>query len=429
MNKEEIRNRISELVTQYYGSEKRGFVPGKTRIGVGAPVYDDKEVMHVIDSLFSGWISQSRNVADLERDYAAYHGVKYAVALNSGSSANLIALLALIESGKIKQGSEVIVPATTFPTVASPIIQLGLKPVFVDVDGASFNLDPEAVRSAITAKTSVIMPAHFLGYPADMEQMVQIAREHSLHIIEDCCEAHGARFRGKLVGTFGDMGTYSFFVAHNITCGEGGMIITDNAEYYELARSLRAFGRACTCPICLVTQGKPCKLRDFHDPVLANYNIRQVFLRLGYALKMTEMQAAFCIEQLKKLDNFNSQRTENAEFYTEHIRSGHLQLPAAGAGIAHAYYGYAIVIRKDAPFSRDQFVKHLEDRRVETRPFFGGSLPDQPAFRNQDIKIAGKLPNSDWVRDYGVFIGCHPGIGKEERQYVVDVIRSFTSQY
>src|SRR3989344_4517032 len=217
--------------------------PPPGRVNIGWPVFDEKEVLQALDSLLNVRISQGPKVKQFEEDAARYVGTRYAVACNSGSSANLLALSALVATGKVKRGSEVIIPATTFATVASPIIQVGLVPVYVDVDPASWNIDPKEIEKAIGPKTKVIMPVHTFGNPAAMPEIMRIARKNKLLVLEDCCEAHGASVGKKKVGSFGDLATLSFFVAHNITTGEGGMVFTDSKEMMELVQSLREFGR------------------------------------------------------------------------------------------------------------------------------------------------------------------------------------------
>jgi CDP-4-dehydro-6-deoxyglucose reductase, E1 len=433
VNKEDVINEVSGILSKYYRDNKEEFIPGKTKVGVGAPVYDEKEVIHVLESLLSGWISQGKNVLKFEEEFAKFAGKRYGVAVNSGSSANLIALASLIESKKVPKGSEVIVPAATFPTAVSPVIQLGLKPVFVDVDAKTFNIDPDEVKKAATGRTSVIIPAHFLGFPADMKPLQAIARKNNAVILEDCAESHGALYENKKVGSFGEMSTFSFFVAHNITTGEGGMIVTDSEELANYARSLRAFGRACTCSICTFSQGKGCTFNrfDFDDPILKHYDRRQIFLYLGYSVKMIEMVASFGIEQLKKIDYFTEIRRQNAKYFISRLKrfAGYLQIPNPASNVNPSYYGFPLVIQKDAPFTREALINFLEKNKIETRPFFGGCLVDQPAFRNQDIKVVGELPVSRYLRDNGFFIGCHQGIGEAQRKFVIEKFEEFFKKY
>ena len=421
--KEEILMKIEPLLNNYYSKlNKIDFIPEKSRVNIGWPMYDQKEVLKVLNSLLEMRISQGTGVLEFEKNFAEYMGVKHAIAVNSGSSANLLALLAFLDSGDAKVGEDVIIPAATFTTVASPIIQLGLRPVFVDVEEDTYNIDPKEIEKAITSKTKLLMPVHSLGNPANMLEIIKIANKYNLKILEDFCESHGSSINDKKVGSFSDMSTLSFFVAHNITTGEGGMVFTDNDRYNKLLRSLREFGRFNEDGFGRF---------DYKDEILGNYDTRYIFQRLGFNVRMTDLAASAGIEQLKKLDMLNNERINICNFYINSLKKyeNWIQLPIPKKNTVHTYYGFLIVIKKIAPFSRNEITNFLESRNIETRPFFGGCLPDQPAFRNQNIKVIGELPVSRHLRDYAFFIGCHPGIGKKEREYVVNMIHSFFEKF
>ncbi|MBY0472772.1 DegT/DnrJ/EryC1/StrS family aminotransferase [Patescibacteria group bacterium] len=398
--------------------------PEPGRVNNGWPMFDEKEVLNALDALLNVRISQGVKVQLFEEMAAKYVGTKYAVACNSGSSANLLALTALIASGKVKRGDEVIIPATTFATVASPIVQAGLIPVYVDVDQNSWNLDIKEVEKAIGPKTRVLMPVHTFGNPVDMPAIMKIAKKHKLIVLEDCCEAHGAAIGKKKVGSFGDISTLSFFVAHNITTGEGGMIFTNDKKLDELLRSLREFGR--------VSNDVMKNERFTHgDKVLKGFDARYIFLRLGYNMRMTDITASLGIEQIKKLDSFNKQRIRNVEAYLKALApyEKFLILPTIRKGTFHSFYGFPFLIKKDAPFSRMDFVKFLEARGIETRPFFGGCLPDQPAFRDEPKRVVGNLPVARWTRDWSIFVGCHPALTADHIKHVTKAFKEFLSQY
>ena len=335
-----------------------------------------------------------------------------------GMSGILNCLLALLEPG-----DEVIVPAATFASVASPVIQTGLKPVFVDVDKNSYNIDPKEVQKAISDKTKVIMPVHSLGNPADIKAIMEIADEKGIYVVEDCCESHGAEVDGKKIGSFGHMSTISYFVAHNITTGEGGMISTNSEEFNDVLRSLREFGR--------ISQKDNEKNRFIRDEKLGYYDKRYVHERLGYNFRMTDPEASFGIIQLEKLDKFNGIRIKNAYNLTRKLNKfeKYFQLPVCSPNTKHTFYGYVIVIKPDAPFGREEIINYLENNLIETRPFLGGCLPDQPAFRKENIKVIGNLPVSRHLRDNAFFIGCHPGIGENQIDYVVEKISSFVKNH
>jgi len=424
MEKDTNLQTLEELVKKIFKErqENQGFL--KDKVTVGWPVYDEKEILQALDSLLDLRISQGPKVKAFENACAQYVGTKYAVAVNSGSSANLIAFAALIESGDLEKGSEVIVPAATFSTVASPIIQLGLIPVYVDVDENSWNIDPREIEKAITGKTKVIMPVHSFGNPADMEKIMEIAQKNNLIVFEDCCEAHGARIGDKKVGSFGDLSTLSFFVAHNITTGEGGMVFTNNEKYYNLLLSLREFGRV---PNSVIENER----FSYEDSILKNYDARYMFTRLGYNLRMTDIEAALGIEQIKKLDALNQARIEIVECYQREFSKYEkfIQLPKVRDNTFHSFYGYPFLIKKDAPFVRSEFVDFLENKNIETRPFFGGCLPDQPGFRNSPHRVFGGLSISRYIRDNCIFIGCHPALKPELVDRVIKVFDEFFSKF
>lgn len=421
--KETVLKRIEPILRDFFEYfNKRKFIPGKTKVNVGWPLFDEKEMLHVISSFLDMQISQGPAVLEFEKKFAEYQGVKYAVAVNSGSSANLLSLSTFMEANEAKPGDEVIVPAATFATVASPIIQLGLVPVFVDVEQNTYNIDPEEIKKAIGPATKIIMPVHSLGNPANMPEIMDIAKKHDLNVLEDFCESHGAILNGKKVGSFSDMSTLSFFVAHNITTGDGGMIFTNNPLYDKLLRSMREFGRF----------NEPGTERfEYKDKFLGNYDLRYVFQHLGFNVRMTDLCASIGIEQLKKLDKLNDERIKICNYYIKNLKQYErwVQLPESLSNSKHTYYAFPLLIKKDAPFSRIEIIQFLEEHNIETRFFFGGCLPDQPAFRDKQIKVIGNLRVSRCIRDSAFFIGCHPGLEGEGKEYVINMLKKFFAQY
>jgi CDP-6-deoxy-D-xylo-4-hexulose-3-dehydrase len=411
---------ISPLVKKYYDQLASQASDADNEIRLSAPTFDEHEAMRAISTILGGWISQGKNVKEFEESAALYFGTASGIAVNSGSSANLIALLALKEHKEIENGAEVIVPAATFATVSMPIIQAGMVPVYVDVNSDNLNIAPEEVEAAISDRTKILMPVHTLGYPAEMDQLMAIAAKHDLTVIEDCCEAHGSTLNGQKVGSFGEVGTYSFFVAHNMTTGEGGMVMTSNPDIDRLCRSYREFGRR--------KDAKNPAARYYSDDVLTEYDVRYVFDRLGYNMRMTDVTAAFGIEQLKKLDRMNDARRANAAKLIKVLNAntkGFLFSTDEAQGHHHTYYTFPILLHESAPFTRRQFAEFLEDRKIETRPLFAGCLPDQPAFRNAPGRTVGELPRARYLRDSMVFIGVHPGITQKNIEYISDVIIEF----
>jgi CDP-4-dehydro-6-deoxyglucose reductase, E1 len=415
---------IFPLVKEYYDRQAAQVDDAGNEVRLSAPAFDEHEAMRAISTILGGWISQGKNVREFEESAARYFGTGSGIAVNSGSSANLIALLALKEHKGIEDGAEVIVPAATFATVSMPVIQAGLVPVYVDVDLDSLNISPDAAEAAISERTKILMPVHTLGYPAEMDQLMAIAAKHDLAVLEDCCEAHGSALNGQKVSSFGDVGTYSFFVAHNMTTGEGGMVMTSNADIDRLCRSYREFGR--------YKGAENETARYYSDDVLTDYDVRYVFDRLGYNLRMTDVTAAFGIEQLKKLDGMNDMRRANAAELISVLNSktkGYLSSTEAAPGHHHTYYTFPILLHESAPFTRRQFAEYLEARNIETRPLFAGCLPDQPAFRNAPGRNVGELPCARYLRDNLIFIGIHPGVTKKNIGYLSDVIVEFISSH
>ncbi len=324
------------------------------KVTVGWPMYDEREIMAVLDSILALRISQGPAVKKFEEKMAHYVGTKYAIAVNSGSSANLLALATLTESGDVDAGGEVIVPAATFSAVPAPVLHQGLVPVYVDVEKDSWNIDPKEVEKAITRNTRAIMVVHTFGNPAKMKEILVLAKKYRLTVIEDCCEAHGASIGKKKVGSFGDLATMSFYVAHNMTTGEGGMLFTNNKKYYAIAKSLREFGRL---PI-KTTQGKRF---SFSDGILKEYDARYVTARLGYNVRMTDIAASLGLVQLQKLDTLNNRRLKIVaryqtffEKYREYIQTSEVR-----KNTFHNFYGFPFLIKPNRKFSRKDLALYL----------------------------------------------------------------------
>lgn len=402
---------------------KRQTIP-KNKITIGWPIYDEREILGLLNSLLDLRISQGPKVLQFEEMFAQYTGTRYAVAVNSGSSANLLALATLLEAKQIKPGDEVIVPAATFSAVAAPVLHLGLVPVYVDVERNSWNINPAEIAKAISKKTKVVMAVHSFGNPAGMKKIMPLAKKHKLIVVEDCCEAHGAMIGKKKVGSFGALATMSFYVAHNITAGEGGMIFTNNRQYDTILRSLREFGRLPAA----MTHGQ---CFAFSDAVLKNYDARYVSIRPGYNVRMTDLEAALGIEQLKKLDKLNSRRFKIVEQYNKLFGQygRYLQTAQIRPGTVHSFYGYPFLIRPNQKFTRKDLGLYLEKNGVETRSFFDGCLPDQPAFRRRPHRTVERLPTARLIRDTALFIGCHPALNKNHIQHLEKVLRKFFSRF
>jgi len=392
--------------------EPREFIPGKTRIPLNVPTYGAPEVIEALDSLMSTWVTMGKKVKNFEAMFADYVGPHYGIMVNSGSSANLLALSVL----GLKPGDEVITPALTWATSVFPIIQLGAVPVLVDVERDSYNVDPWAIESAITPRTKAIMPVHLLGNPCDMDAITQIATEFGLSVMEDSCEAHGAEYHGRKVGSFGDISTFSFFFSHHISTIEGGMILTDNEEYVDQLRSLRAHGW----------------IRDMSNRVeIADNNPeidpRFMFAHVGYNFRPTEIQGAFGIHQLPRLDGFIDVRRGNAAYFNKALAPYEkwLMLPSEAPHTRHAHFAYPFLVRENAPFSRNELMQYLESKGVEARPIEAGNIAIQPAMKKAHYHVSGSLANAQYIHDQGFFIGNHNGVGPEQREAIVSYLREF----
>jgi CDP-6-deoxy-D-xylo-4-hexulose-3-dehydrase len=395
----------------------------KYKYPLSQPIFNDKEISSAIESLINLNISSGKKVKNFEKNFAKYIGCKYAIAVNSGSSANLIALAALMERYSLKRGDEVIIPASTFATVAMPIAQLGLIPVFADVNLSDFNISVKSIIKLINKKTKIIMPVHTLGYPADMEEILNIAKKKNIIVFEDCCEAHGSKIKSKKLGSFGNISAFSFFVAHNMTTGEGGMILTNDKKLFNICSSIREFGR-------LQYTDRGIKNRFYNGKILKNYDKKYVFDRLGYNMRMTDVSASLGIEQLKKLDFFNIIRRKNAEWISINIIKKFKKyfIPLKiNNNYFHTYYTYPFLINNKSGLSRKDICVHLEKSGIETRPLFGGCLPDQPAFLNLKFK-KDNLSNSRILRDNVFFVGVHPRINKNHLLLLKNSINNFLNK-
>lgn len=418
-----IRDKIRDLVKDYFSQkEKEQFVPGKTRIPLSIPSYDWEEAYEAIESILSTYVTMGDKVKQFETMFAEYIGIRNAVMVNSGSTANLLALSILtnpVNRDRFEPGDEIITPAVTWATTVFPIVNCGLVPVLVDIDLETLNISVGEVEKAITGKTKAIMPVHLLGNPCAMKMLMEIAHQHDLLVIEDCCEAHGAEFDGQKVGTFGNLATFSFFFSHHISTIEGGMVLTNNDEYAELARALRVFGW----------------IRDLRDKkeIATKYrdiDERFLFVNVGYNFRPTEIQGAFGIHQIKKLDSFIGIRRENARYWTDNLAkySDYFWLPQERAGTKHVWFGYPITIKPSAPFTREELVQFLEEKGVETRPIMAGNMSEQPAMQLFSYRKIGDLKNSRIIHRNSFFFGNHHGIGEIEREAIVEYIRKFITE-
>jgi CDP-6-deoxy-D-xylo-4-hexulose-3-dehydrase len=426
---DQLRRRILDLVSEYSDAEfaPRPFVPGQTPVPVAGRVFDAAEVRSLVDSALDFWLTTGRFADQFEREFARYFGLRSAVLVNSGSSANLLALSALtsprLEDRRLKPGDEVITVAAGFPTTVNPIVQAGLVPVFVDVQIPTYNIDVTQLEGALSEKTRGLIIAHTLGNPFDVAAVTGFVKRHSLWLIEDCCDALGATYDGRKVGTFGDLATVSFYPAHHITMGEGGCVLTDTPLLKTLVESFRDWGRDCWCdPGKADTCGKRFDWQLGGLP--HGYDHKYTYSHVGYNLKMTDMQAAIGVAQLEKLPQFLAARRRNFCRLYDGLRDleEFFILPRATPGSDPSWFGFPIAVRESAPFSRNHVVRFLEDRKIATRLLFGGNLTRQPAYREVPHRVSGDLSNSDFVMNQLFWIGVYPGLTAEMMDYVLEVL-------
>jgi len=398
------------------------------KVTVGTVDTTPKALELITGALASGRISGGALVSRLEKAFAAYHGIRHCVAVNTGTAADTIAAAVLLENGS-KLGDEIILPALTFISVANAIIHAGLTPVFADVDVDTYNVTAKTLARVITNRTRGLMPVHLFGRPAPMDEIMDLAAEHKLAVIEDAAEAHGARYKGRLVGTIGLMGTFSFYVAHIITTGEGGAIITDDDELDTLLRSVRAHGRACSCDVCRLNTGNGslCEKRFLEDEDDAMSDGRFRFERIGYSAKMNDLEAALGLDQIERLDLIIAKRRHNMKELTFGLKpfTEHLVLfDDRNEDELISPLVYPIVIRKGASFSRKQITRFLEDHGIETRPMFGSIPTQQPAYRYLGFK-PGDFPNAEFVGASGFYIGVHQNLSKDDMDWVINAFDDF----
>ena len=427
---DDFRKQILDLVTEYHGAAFpiEPFVPGESRVPVSGKVFDADDIRHLVDASLDFWLTTGRYAQMFEREFANLMGTRYALLTNSGSSANLLAVSALtspmLGDRRLRPGDEVITVASGFPTTVNPIIQNGLIPVFVDVDIPTYNIDATALEAAVSDRTRAVVLAHTLGNPFNLNAVTDIVRKHNLWLIEDCCDAVGAKYRGKPVGTFGDIATASFYPAHHITMGEGGAVLTSDSKLKRILESFRDWGRDCWCaPGCDNTCGKrfEWQLGDLPE----GYDHKYTYSHIGYNLKVTDMQAAVGVSQLKKVDRFITQRNSNFAFLRAKLADLEdvLILPEPTEGSQPSWFGFPITVRDGAPFDRNELVRELERNGIGTRLIFAGNLLRQPAYQNVTCRKVGDLRNSDIVMNRSFWIGVYPGLTDEMLDFIVRTMR------
>jgi len=434
-----LNKKFSQFIAEEYHDRfaKKKFIPGESPVPVSGKVFDERELINMVDAVMDGWWTEGKYAKEFESRLAEFWGLNFCTTVNSGSSANLLAFSALTsfrlpEEKRLKKGDEVITAAAGFPTTVNPIIQNGLVPVFVDVVLGHYNVSLENIKKAITPKTKAVFIAHTLGNPFEVAELRKICDEHDLWLIEDNCDALGSKYDGQLTGTFGHITTCSFYPAHHITMAEGGAVLTDSPLLNKIVRSLRDWGRDCMCPtgvdnFCKNRFGW--KLGDLPK----GYDHKYIYSEIGYNLKITDMQAALGLAQLDKLPGFIKKRRENFAYLYEAFKQfdKYLILPEWSPKAEPSWFGFLLTIKPDAGFERSELLQYLNEKKIGTRLLFAGNITKQPYFKNYDInyRVSGELKNADEIMNNTFWIGVYPGLTKEMLDYVVDSFGKFINNH
>ena len=431
-NKEKLREEILQLVEQYgaLSPDISSFRKGESTIPPSGKVIGSGELRMMTDAVLDGWLTAGRFNEEFEKKLGEYLSVKHVLTTNSGSSANLLAFTALtspkLGDRAIQPGDEVITVAAGFPTTVNPMLQNNCVPVFVDVDIPTYNINTDLLEEAYSKKTKAVMIAHTLGNPYNLKAVKAFTEKYNLWLIEDCCDALGSEYNGQRVGSFGDIGTLSFYPAHHITMGEGGAVFTNNSELRKCIESFRDWGRDCYCqPGCDNTCEKRFSWQLGDLP--SGYDHKYTYSHLGYNLKITDMQAACGLAQLDQVDEFVQTRKDNFSYLTEKLQSltDYLILPEATENSAPSWFGYPITIKQNAGTSRVMLLKYLDQYNIGTRLLFAGNLTKQPYFEGRKYRIVGNLENTDIIMNQTFWLGVYPGLCNEQLDYIVDRLETY----
>jgi len=451
MGEKELREKVKSAAKEYY-QDVFGNSQNSDRIAPSGKTLGEEELLNMIDASLDMWLTGGRFNSEFESKIASYLKVNHALTVNSGSSANLLALSALtshkLKEKRLRKGDEVITVASGFPTTINPIIQLGLIPVFVDCEIGTYNINPDLIEEALTERTKAIFVAHTLGNSFDLDKVMEIAQKHNLWVIEDTCDALGGEYKGKKLGTVGHIGTFSFYPAHHITTGEGGCVVTNDSKLYKILLSFRDWGRDCSCPT-----GRDGVCGQRFSRQMGNlpfgYDHKYTYSHLGYNLKITDWQAALGCAQIEKLGQFLKKREENAKILTEKLSdlTQYLILPETKEGAKNAWFGYLLSVKPDAAFSKQELVEYLENHKIGTRQLFAGNILRQPVIveddeicfrvgnsalmKSKDLTedVYKKLPNTEFIMNNTFWVGTFPVLSEKEMTKIADTIREFIESH
>ena len=432
--KKEILNKTAEYYRLVHGAKQEElFVPGRSRVNYAGRVFDAHEMQNLVDASLEFWLTYGHWSRDFEKGLAAYLGIRFALLVNSGSSANLLAFMTLtsplLGERRINRGDEVITVAAGFPTTIAPIVQYGAVPVFVDVELETANIGASQLEAAWSPKTKAVMLAHTLGNPFNVRAVKAFCERHNLWLVEDNCDALGSKYDGRFTGTWGDIGTSSFYPPHHMTMGEGGAVYTDNPLLKKIALSIRDWGRDCWCESG-VDNTCGCRFTKQFGSLPLGYDHKYVYSHFGYNLKATDLQAAVGCAQLEKFPSFVEARKRNFARLYEGLKDvPQLRLFEKNEESDPSWFGFLMTVKPDAGFTRNDLAKHLEAANIQTRNLFAGNILKHPCFETMredvDYRVAGELKNTDTIMNSSLWIGLYPGMGEERLDYMVETIRTF----